>query len=97
MTLDRLDIAFEIRILDEILLKWCRACQISIGCQVFAKGTPEPQRRLFPRSHLIQIFCHNDINVIDIPIAYPNQRCGGAKSISWTLFANKCFVWRMCR
>jgi len=52
MTSDRLiDIAFEIRILDEILLKWCRARQIPIGRQVFAKGTPEPQRRLFPHSH----------------------------------------------
>ena len=71
MTIDILDVAFEIRILVEILLKWCRARQISIGCQVFAKGTPEPQRRLFPHSHLIQIFRHNDedINVIDIPIA----------------------------
>ena len=74
MTLDRLDIAFEIRLLDVILLKWCRARQISIGCQVFAKGTPEPQRRLFPHSHHIQIFRCNDedINVIDIPIAIPN-------------------------
>ena len=50
------------------------ARQISIGCQVFAKGTPEPQRRLFPHSHLIQIFRHNDvdINVTDISIANPN-------------------------
>ena len=50
------------------------ARQISIGCQVFAKGTPEPQRRLFPHSHHIQIFRRNDedINVIDIPIAIPN-------------------------
>ena len=70
------------------------ARQISIGCQVFAKGTPEPQRRLFPRSHLIQIFCHNDINVIDIPIAYPNQRCGGAKSISELIrFYHKKWNW----
>jgi len=71
MTYDRLDIAFEIRTLDEILLKWCWARQISIECQVFAKGTPEPQRRLFSHSHLIQFFRHNDKdrNVIDIPIA----------------------------